>query len=122
MTATLLHDRLAMTALLYVTILGLWGLWRAFRGQEIDGSFWGALVVAEILIIVQGLLGGYLWLSGLRPLRGGVHILYGIASTLVIPGVFAFTRGGADRRATFIYAVALLFMAGLVIRGIATGS
>ncbi len=121
MTATLLHDRLALTALMYVTVMGLWGLWRAFRRQEIDGSFWGALVVAEIVILIQGLLGGYMWFAGLRPMRGGVHILYGIASALVIPGVFAFTRGGADRRATFIYAISLLFLAGLIIRGITTG-
>lgn len=121
MTITLVHDRLALTALMYMVIMGLWGLWRYFRSGSIDGSFWGALVVAEIVLVLQGLLGGYLWVIGLRPLRGGVHILYGIASVLVIPGIFAFTRGGSDRRALFIYAIGLLFLAGLVLRGIATG-
>jgi hypothetical protein len=121
MTLTLLHDRLATTALLYMIVLGIWGLWRYFRGQSIEGSFWGALVIAEIVLVVQGLLGGYLYLTGLRPVRGWIHILYGIASVLVIPGVFAFTQGASDRRTTFIYAIALLFLAGLIIRGIATG-
>jgi hypothetical protein len=119
---SLLHDRLAQTALMYVIILALWGLWRYFRGQGLDGAFWGALVVAEIVIVLQGIFGGYLWLAGLRPARGGIHILYGLASALVIPGVFAFTRGGNDRRALFIYAIGLLFLAGLILRGITTGS
>ncbi|MFN2196561.1 MAG: hypothetical protein ACK2UW_10620 [Anaerolineales bacterium] len=121
MTLTLVHDRLSLTALMYIVILGVWGLWRYFRGQGLAGSFWGALVVAEIVILIQGLLGGYLWISGLRPLRGGIHILYGITSALVIPGVFAFTRGESDRRVMLIYAIALLFLAGLIIRGISTG-
>jgi hypothetical protein len=121
MTLTLLHDRLATTALLYMILLGIWGLWRYFRGQSIEGSFWGALVIAELVLIVQGLVGGYLYLTGLRPLRGWIHILYGIASVLVIPGVFAFTNGNSDRRTTLIYGVALLFLAGLIIRGMVTG-
>lgn len=121
MTLTLIHDRLSLTALMYMVILGLWGLWRYFRGQGLEGSFWGALVVAEIVVLIQGLLGGYLWISGLRPLRGGIHILYGVASALVIPGVFAFTRGDSERRVMLIYAIALLFLAGLIVRGIATG-
>jgi hypothetical protein len=121
MSLTLLHDRFALTALMYMVIMGVWGLWRYLRGGSLDGAFWGALVVAEIVLILQGLVGGYLWITGLRPLRGSVHILYGVASVLVIPGIFAFTRGSSDRRALFIYAIGLLFLAGLVVRGIATG-
>jgi hypothetical protein len=129
MFINLLHDRLAITALMFIVILAVWGIWRLIRGQGINGSMWGALTVAEIVIIIQGLMGIYLWFSGgcpnateLCPSRGGVHILYGVASVLVIPGIFAFTRGGSDRRALFIYVIALLFLAGLVIRGIATAT
>jgi heme A synthase len=121
MSLTLIHDRLSLTALMYVIIIAIWGFWRFARRQQIDGSYWGGLAVAEILIIVQGLLGMIMWFSGLRPVQGWIHILYGVASALVIPGIFAFTRGGSDRRATMIYAVGALFLAGLIIRGIATG-
>lgn len=121
MTVTLIHDRLSLSALMYMILLGVWGFWRYFRKQGLEGSFWGALVIAEILVLAQGLIGGYLWIIGLRPDRGTVHILYGVASVLVVPGVFAFTKGGSDRRAMLIYAIALLFLAGLILRGIATG-
>lgn len=116
-----IHARLGNTALLYTLATGLWGLWRYFRKQGVDSNYWGSLVIAEGLIIVQGLLGAYLWLIGLRPLRGGIHILYGIAAALVIPAIFGFTRGGSTRQVSLIYGVGLLFLAGLIIRGIVTG-
>ena len=79
----------------------------------------GALVIGEILVIVQGLLGGYLWLIGLRPDRS-IHILYGVVAALVIPAIYAFTKGGQERREMLIYAVALLFMVGILIRAMGT--
>ena len=115
------HARLGNTALYYMIIMALWGLWRFFRKQGLDSSYWGALVIGEILIVAQGLLGGYLWLSGLRPARG-IHLLYGIISVLVIPGVYAYTQGEQKRRAMMIYAVALLILAALVVRAIMTAT
>ena len=53
----MIHDGLANTVLLYVLVMGIWGLWRFFRKQGVDSSFWGALVIAEILILVQGGIG-----------------------------------------------------------------
>lgn len=121
MTLTSLHDRLANTILLYVILLAIWGLWRFIRREGLDSSYFGALVIAEVIILGQGLLGMYLWLINLRPDRGGIHILYGVASALVIPAVYVYTRGGAERRASLVYGAVLLFLAGLIIRGITTG-
>src|SRR5512134_3536106 len=101
-----IHARLGNTAMYYAIILGLWGLWRYFRKQGLDSNYWGALVIGEILIIAQGLLGAYLWLSGARPGRG-IHILYGVVSALVIPGLYAYTQGDDRRRVMLIYGVAL---------------
>ena len=115
------HARLGNTALYYMIIMALWGVWRFVRKQGLDSSYWGALVIGEILIVAQGLLGGYLWLSGLRPARG-IHLLYGIISVLVIPGVYAYTQGEQKRRAMIIYGIALLVLVGLILRAIMTAT
>ncbi len=113
------HGRLANTALIYFGILALWGVWRALRKQSIDSSYWGALVIAEILIIVQGLLGAILYIEGERPARW-VHILYGVVSVLVIPGLYAYTRGESERRVMVIYAITLLISVGVILRAMGT--
>jgi len=113
------HGRLANTALFFMIFMALCGLWRLLRKQGLSSNYWGALVIGEILVIVQGLLGGYLWLIGLRPDRS-IHILYGVVAALVIPAIYAFTKGGQERREMLIYAVALLFMVGILIRAMGT--
>ncbi len=114
-----IHSRLANTALYYAIILALWGLWRVIRKQGVGSNYWGALLIGEILIIVQSLLGAYLWLSGGRPGRS-IHILYGIVAAIIIPGIYAYTKGDQDRRVMLIYGVALLAMVGIIIRAIMT--
>ena len=114
-----IHGRLANTALVYFLILALWGLWRALRKQGIDSSYWGALAIGEILIIIQGGLGAILFLGGDRPGRW-VHILYGVVAALVIPGLYAYTRGESDRRVMLIYGVTLLLAVGVLLRAINT--
>lgn len=117
-----IHSRLANTALAYTVIMALWGLWRYFRRQGVGSNYWGALVIAEILYLVQASLGAYLFIGGAGVLtRGYIHILYGVVSVLVVPGVFFFTRGDESRRVALIYAVALLFNMGIVLRAISTG-
>ncbi len=114
------HSRLANTALLYIGILALWGFWRYFRKQGPDASYFGALVIGEILVLIQGALGATLYFSGLRPGRP-IHLLYGIVSLLAIPAVYAFTRGNADRRDSLIYGAVLLFLVGILLRAVQTG-
>lgn len=117
------HARLANTLLLYVILLAVWGLWRFIRREGVGSSYWGALVIAEILVIIQGLLGAYLWfVNTLRPERGGIHILYGVISALAIPAVYVYTKGGDERREMLVYAAVLLFTVGLVLRAISTGA
>lgn len=121
MSLTDVHARLANTALFYFLILAAWGLWRFIRKQDIDSNFWGALIISEVLVLVQGGLGVYLWVIGRQPGRGWIHILYGVVSVLTLPGIFAFTRGEQDRRVMLIYGVALLFLVGITLRAAGTG-
>jgi heme A synthase len=116
------HGRLANTAIFYTAIMAIWGLWRYFRKQEIDSSYFGALVIAEILFVIQGLLGAYIFISGIGHLsRAFMHILYGVVTVLVIPAVFAYTRGDNSRRVQLIYGIALLFLVAILFRSLATG-
>jgi hypothetical protein len=117
----LIHSRLANTVILYSLVLAIWGLWRFFRKQGVDGSFWGALVLAEALVLIQGGLGILLWAMSLRPERGAVHILYGAVSALSLPAVYVYTRGRDERREMLIYGVVLLFMVGIAFRAMTTG-
>lgn len=114
-----IHGRLGFTALYFMVILALWGLWRYLRKQGVDSNYWGALVIGEVLILAQGLLGAYLWIIGARPDRS-IHILYGIVTALIIPGVYAYTKGDEQRRVMLIYGSALIVSALLIVRAITT--
>jgi hypothetical protein len=121
MTLTNVHDRLSVTIVLYVFILAIWGLWRYYRKQGLDGSFWGALAISELLILAQAVMGIILWISALRPERGTMHILYGVVTVLSIPAAYTFTRGRDTRREMLIYGLVLIAIIGLAGRAIITG-
>ncbi len=114
------HIRLANTVLYYFIILGVWGLGRSIQRKGVSPSYWGALALAELLILVQDGLGAYLWLGSLRPARAH-HLLYGILSTLVIPAAYAYTRGREERREMLVYSITILVTIGLILRAITTG-
>lgn len=120
MTIIEFHGRLATTALYFAILMALWGLFRFFRKQKVDSSYWGALVIGEGLFLLQAGLGAYIWLSGVGSLGGRwMHVLYGVVSVLVIPAVFAYTRGDEQRRATLVYGVSFLFLVGILMRAMA---
>lgn len=114
-----IHARLGNSSLLYVFFIGLWGLFRYLRKDGVNSSYWGVLAIAEILILVHGILGAVLFFGGDRPDRS-IHILYGVISALVIPGVYAYTQGDNQRRAMLIYGISLLILAALIWRAVAT--
>ena len=120
MTLSEIHGRLAITILTFCGIMTIWGLWRFFRKQGISSSYWGAVIIAEVVIVVQGLLGIYLWLIGLRPDRG-VHWIYGASLALAMPLVYTLTKGRQERPEALMYGVGFLVMFFLVLRAMVTG-
>jgi hypothetical protein len=115
------HGRLGYTAMYYTIILAVWGMWRYLRKQGVDSGYCGALVIAEILYILQAALGAFLWISQIGNLAGhAIHILYGVVSVLVVPGVFVYTHGDDRRRASLLYGLFFLFLIGIIIRAITT--
>jgi hypothetical protein len=116
-----MHDRLSITLLLFMAAVGIWGLWSFSRGGILEGSITGALIIGQILIGIQGALGLIIFTSHRRP-ADSVHILYGIAAFVTLPFVWSYVRERHPRQGLFFYSLAALFIMGLAIRGIATGS
>ncbi len=96
MTITDIHGRISNIAMLFFLILSLWGFFRFFRKQGLDPSYWGALAIGEGIILVQAVLGAYLWIVGTRPARG-IHVLYGLVALAIIPTVYTYTKGQDSR-------------------------
>lgn len=116
MNAYLLHDRLSNAVIIFALILGLWGLFKYFRGDGVDGNYFGAVVIGELLIIAQIVLGIILFAGGARPDRSLMHILYGAAAVISFPAVYAYTQGDQSRRAMLTWGVVGLFVFGCAVR------
>ncbi len=114
-----LHGGLANALVLFTAIAALWGLLSALRRYGVDGNYWGILVIAVILTMVQALLGGLMVVGGERPALG-VHFLYGALTVLALPIYYLISKGRDDRRAAVIYSLICLFMFAMSLRAIAT--
>jgi len=117
-----IHARLASTVHYYVIAMMLWGLWRFWRKEGFSSSYWGSVMIAGVLILVQGLLGSYLWLSGERPAQEVMHILYGLVGVIALPATFGYTKGIDDRRTLLVYALVFMALIGIFMRAVITGS
>lgn len=112
-----LHGRFAATVWLFLLALGLWSLWRAIRGQGVDGGFLGALVIAQVLIYVQAIMGVILWLNGngSNLNQPAIHVLYAAFSLVFLPFVFLYwLRGDDSNRAQWVLTFAVLFQFGTI--------
>src|SRR5215218_9840675 len=100
----LFHDRLATTVLMFFLVAGLWGLLEYSRGGAIGGNIAGALIIGQVLVVVQGLLGMVIFLFGDRP-ESMVHLLYGFTAALALPFVWSYMRERAPRQALLMYSL-----------------
>jgi hypothetical protein len=113
-----LHGRFATALVLYLSIVGVWGLVQGVRGHGPTPSFIGGLVIAEIVAVAQGALGIALLFS--RSPSQSLHVLYGFALAVALPLAATFVRKREPRAASFAFGVMALFAAGLAIRGMTT--
>lgn len=113
-----LHRTIATAIVLYLSIVGLWGLGLGLRNAGPSANFIGALVVAELAAIAQGVLGLGLLLG--RAPAEAIHVLYGVALVAALPLAATFVRGRPPRALSFAFGFMALFAAGLAIRGITT--
>ena len=115
-----LHQRIGNAIPLYMFILGVLSFINYARGRGVDGGIIGAVIIGELLIIAQATLGITMLtiLGGLE--QRAIHILYGCLAVIFLPGLWVYTRGEMDRRASLIWGVAGIFMMGLTLRAITT--
>lgn len=114
-----LHARLATALTLYLAALGVWGIVLGVAGSGPTPSYRGGLVIGEIAIVAQGLVGGVGWIA--RGRVDAIHVLYGLALAVTLPLVATVVREGSPRRTSLSLGLASLFAMGLAIRGITTG-
>ena len=116
-----MHDRLATTVMLFMFAVGLWGLISYLRGAALTGSIAGALAIGQGLVVIQALFGAVLYFDGFRATTV-VHYLYGISAVIVTPFAWSYMRDRNPRQALIIYSLVALFIGGLAVRGMTTGS
>ncbi len=121
MILTDLHCRVGLAIIFFAFALGVWGGIAFLRGFGVSSSYFGALLIGEILMLAQAVLGVALIFTGRFPMDG-LHILYGVVIPLTFAAVYVYTRGAQTPREMMIYAVMSFFVMGLGIRGIMTGS
>jgi len=116
-----IHKILSNMINLYPLLVGVWGIFLFIRKQPPDGSYNGALAIGVGLFAVQMLVGLILILIGFSPARW-VHFLYGVAILLVIPSIFAFTRGRNSTRESLLYGLGMIFIWGMAERAVVTAT
>jgi hypothetical protein len=114
-----IHERLWTTAAVYSAAVGLWALYLAFKQQNLSPNFWGALVINELIFVVQAVLGAIILVQAAQNARW-VHYLYVITGVLTIPAAYLFTRGRGTRQEASTYGLVCLFLMGIAIRAVTT--
>ena len=117
-----IHDGLSRSILIYCALMAIWGMWRFFRGQGLSGGYLGAVLIAEVLLVVQGVIGVILWFGAGTYQPYYVHWIYGIVLVLGTPLVYTYTKGRQDRPEMLLYAVAYVIMIALVLRAMVTAT
>lgn len=123
MSILVIHDRLAMTTLLFSAICVAWGLLNYLRKQPVTSGYWGALVILQILAVAQAVIGGIVFftLDGGQLLRPVVHGLYGATLLLSLPAAYVYSGGKDTRNENMVYALVCLWLFFITERAISTG-
>lgn len=122
-TLSSIHSALSNTAWIFFLILGLWGLFRAIRGNPVNGNYLGAAFIGQLIFVAQAILGTILWLGGTsgNMQRPGIHLLYGVFALVFLPFIYlSVLRGDDTNRAQWVLAFTTLFLFGIALRSIST--
>jgi hypothetical protein len=114
-----LHGRVAWALVFYYTLVGLWGIVAGIRDRGPSANYRGAIVIATIAAVAQGILGLLVLVFRGAPAEG-VHILYGAALVVAMPLAVSLVHDRTPRGQSIALGLAALFTAGLAIRGITT--
>ncbi len=85
------HLGLSRANLIFVGLVGLWSLYEGLRGRGPSGSLLGGLVVCEILLLVQAVVGLLLLGNeGWSLSRPFLHFLYGAVAIISLPAMYGY--------------------------------
>jgi uncharacterized membrane protein len=107
-------------------ILALWALVTTLRNRPPNDWFWSFLAVLQVVIGIQVVAGGVLYLLGNRPSSEGpewLHYVYGgLFPAFVLIGAHRFARSDRWREIPWIpFGVGALVCFGLTFRALQTG-
>ena len=108
-----LHRGFTNMVTLYFLFMGVWGLFRAFRGQEVAGNYFGALIIGQVLLVLQIIIGGILYFDGRSATmtRPDVHFLYGAFVLIFLPFIYvAVLKGDDSNRGMWVWGFVCLFL------------
>ncbi len=114
-----IHRGLAQTGILFFIALGVWAVWFRIRSRPLDGSWYGAATIGELLMIVEFLLGWVLYGQGLggNLARAFVHILYATVAVITLPAAYLYLSRLQDENVkTILFAIVCFFLMEVIIR------
>jgi heme A synthase len=118
-TLALLHQGFARTGTMLFIALGVWAILLRLRSTPLNASWYGAAVIAELLMVVQFALGFILYGGGLGENlpRAFVHILYACVAVVTLPAAYGyFSRLEDENVKTILMAIVCFFLMEVVIR------
>ena len=118
-TIEFIHGRVAYALMLYMLVVGLWGLGAFFGKRTVQPSYLSALLLGELMIVVQAVLGALMLGGGVAP-ANPMHYLYGFTAAIALPLAYSYNQGRNDRKALLIYAIVCLFAFGAGVRATTT--
>ncbi|MEX1021354.1 MAG: hypothetical protein WDZ49_16960 [Litorilinea sp.] len=119
MSLNLIHSGLANTAVLFIAILGVWAVFLRIRARSLDGAWYGAAMLGELLLVAQAVIGVILYFQGYSGAlqRPFLHILYGVVAILTLPAAYAyFGQLENENVKTVAMAVSCIFLWGILQR------
>ena len=114
-----IHAGLGNTAVLFIAALGIWALGLRVMSRPLDSTWYGAAMIGEVLILVQGAIGGLLYLQGLDVAltRPFMHILYGVVAIVCLPAAQSYFGNLEDENTkTLAMAATCAFLWGILLR------
>ncbi|MFZ1754471.1 MAG: hypothetical protein WBO46_10675 [Caldilineaceae bacterium] len=119
MSLSIIHIGLAQSATLFMIALGVWAIILRIRSRPLDGNWFGAAAVGEILMVAQFAIGFILYGQGLGDNlpRVFVHILYGAIAVITLPAAYAYLSKLEDENVkSILFAIVCFFLMEVVIR------
>ena len=114
-----IHARLSDTASLFLAVLAVWAIVNRVRTRPLDGNWYGAAVIGELLLLAQFILGWLIYFQGFGVVlpRAYLHILYGAVAIIVLPaGYMYFAQLENENVKSIALALICIFLWGIVQR------